>query len=283
MQRDSTDTNWREQLRDARKRLKLTQEQLAERAGISVGALRGYEGGRRHPRKEHLSQIIGALQLDRGWRNRILFAAGFAPDGVEMRPQDIDEWSLTPEEAAAEVAAYGWPAFIASERGEVMSANAAAQAVWSVDMTKEFLDPVERNLFSIASLPRFADRCANWDEAMAAIARMFKTFHRTQEQVEAPSPYFAAVLEHFLKGDPRYVARLGKIWEDAPAHHRYKIRWNYPIVWDRPGIGRMTFRCLISTGGELNGLAIHDWIPVDSRSWILLEEATRADAAPPGR
>lgn len=279
MQVNETDADWRDQLRDTRRRLKLTQAQLAERAGISTEALRAYENGRRHPRREHLTQIVDALQVDRGWRNRLLHAAGYAPDGIEMRPQDIEEWWMTSEEAGEEIDAYAWPAFIMSERGEVMHANAAAQAVWSVDMTREFLDPVERNLFSIASMPRFADRCVNWEEAMATIARMFKTFHRTQEAVEAPSPYFAAVLEHFLKGDPKYVASLGKIWEDAPANHRYKIRWNYPIVWEQPGIGRMTFRCLISTAGEIDGLAINDWVPVDAASWQVLEATKRAHTA----
>lgn len=279
MQSDGTDANWRAQLRDTRRRLKLKQAELAERAGISTEALRAYESGRRHPRREQLTQILDALHLDRAWRNRLLFAAGYAPDDVQMRPQDITEWWMTPAEAADEIATYAWPAFIMSERGEVLFANVAAQAVWSVDMTREFLDPVERNLFSIASLPRIADRCVNWDEAMATIARMFKSFHRTAEQVDAPSPYFAAVLDRFLKGDPKYVSRLGKIWEDAPANHRYKIRWDYPIIWEQPGIGRMTFRCLLSTASEIDGLAFNDWIPVDAQSWAALEETKRAHAA----
>lgn len=272
--------DWRANLRETRRRLGLTQAKLADLAGISPDALRGYESGRRHPRRDHLSRIIEALQMDRAWRNRVLFAAGYAPDGPEMAPEDLHEWWLTPEEAATEIATYAWPAFIMSERGEVLSANAAAQLVWSVDLTREFLDPVERNLFSIASLPRFADRCLNWDEAMTVIAVMFKNFHRRTELPEAPSPYFAAVIERFMQGDPKYVSRLAEIWEQAPAHHRYKIRWAYPIVWDQPGLGVMRFSCLISTGGEMDGLAINDWIPVDSQSWQVLEAAKRAALAP---
>lgn len=271
--------DWHQHLRDARKKLRLSQKAVAAAAGISLDSVRGYESGRRRPSREHVAQICDALQLDRGWRNRLMHAVGYAPDGLDQRPGDIKEWWLSTDEAAAETESYSWPAFVLSERGEVTSANLAAQAVWGVDLTQEFLDPVERNLLSIASNPRFADRCLNWEEALTLILRSFKNYHRASEDPEAPSPYFAAVLEHFLKGDPKYVGRLIELWQKAPDNYRYKIRSTYPIVWEQPGIGVLRFRCLLSTLNESDGLAVNDWIPLDAESWTLLERIKLARGA----
>lgn len=266
---------WRDEIRQARRRLRLSREKLARAAGVSTETVRKYETGERDATRDSLTRIIDALHVDRAWRNRILLAAGFAPDGMDRRPADINPWYLSPAEAAAETERYAWPSFVLGERGEVLSANAAAQRLWGVDLRTEFLDPVERNLLAIASLPRFADRCLNWDEAVGTIVRMFKTFHRANETVEDPSPYFAAVLAHFLKGDPRYVARLGSLWQDAPEAFPYKMRWAYPIVWDDQQAGRMRFTCLVSGGiNELDGLALNDWIPVDADSWRALAQVT---------
>jgi len=84
-------TDWRRELRDARKKLRLSQRELATRASLSESAVRAYELGTRFPSREHLSDLIDALSVDRAWRNRLLLAAGFAPDGLEQRPSDIED------------------------------------------------------------------------------------------------------------------------------------------------------------------------------------------------
>jgi len=168
---------------------------------------------------------------------------------------------------------------------EVIAANATAQALWDVDLAREFLGPLDRNLLSVASNPRFADRVANWDEAVGTIVWMFKAFHREQEQLENPSPYFAAALEHFMKGDPKYVGKLFDLWQAAPEGTVARIRWAYPIVWEEPGYGRMRFRCLVSSLSEVDGMSVNDWIPADAASWSVLEriKSDRAGAAEPQR
>ena len=253
--------NWRHELRDARRKLGVSQRTLAERAGLSESAVRAYEAGKRFPHRQHLSKLIDSLSVDRAWRNRLLLAAGFAPDGLQQRPADIEEW---------------WPAFVLSERAEVLAANAAAEALWNVDLEREFLGPLDRNLLSVASNPRFADRVVNWDEAVGTIVWMFKAFHREQEQIDEPSPYFAAALEHFMKGDPKYVGKLVDLWQSAPETPMARIRWTYPVEWDEPGFGRMRFRCLVSTANENDGLALNDWIPVGAESWAVLERIKAA-------
>lgn len=264
--------SWGRQLQFARKELGLTREQFAARANISAAAVRAYETNRRNASRAQVEKLVAALEIDRGWGNRILVAAGFTPDGLDRRPDDVDAWWYTPEEAAAAIEQYEWPAFVLSERTEVLSANTLAQKLWGVDMRYEYLDPVERNLLSVATTPRFADHVANWDEALTTIVRGFKNYHHGGgEFLESPTPYFAAVLKRFLEGDPKYVGRLLSIWQNAPDTSIAKIRWTYRVVWDDDEAGRLQFRSVVSPGNESDGISFNDWIPLDDASWRALE------------
>jgi len=132
-----------------------------------------------------------------------------------------------------------------------------------------------RNLLAVASDPRFADRCVNGTEAVGVLMGNFKTYHRYPESVEEPSPYFAATLNRFLQGDPKYVGRFAKLWEEAPESLAAKIRWSYPIVWSVDGIGIMRFRGTASGANEADGLSFHDWIPIDATTWLALDMLTK--------
>lgn len=262
---------WRQRLRDNRLNMSITQRQLAALTGLSEATLRGYERGRRQPRREHLVKILDVLKIERVQRNAILADAGFAPDGMRLRPQDPDLY-YTIEEAEAEVSRYNWPAFVINEYAEVIVANEIAQRLWGVDLRREFTNPIERNLLSVASSRRFADRCVSWDETVGMIAAAWKGHHRGPEQLENPSPYFSAVMEHFLKGDPKYITRFLTLFEKVePATG--KIRWSYPVVWDEPGVGKMRFHCFASAANEEDGLSFQDWIPLDAETWNNLVQA----------
>lgn len=50
-------------IKAARKAAKLTQSELAEKAGIAINSLRLYEGGKRQPRIEQLQHIADALGM----------------------------------------------------------------------------------------------------------------------------------------------------------------------------------------------------------------------------
>jgi transcriptional regulator with XRE-family HTH domain len=270
---------WRVLLREARERLGLSQADLAQRAGLSPETVRAYEMKNRHPDYMRLRRLLDELGLERSQRNQILRAVGFPADGYFLRPQN-DDLMFTKEEAAAEVERYPWPSFVSDEFAHVPWANAAARVLWGVDLEREFTDPVDRNLLSVASNPRFAERCLNWDEAVGTIVSVFKGHHRGPQDVEQPTnPYFAQVLEKFLAGDPRYVARLLRLFEERPPA-KAKMRWTYRVIWQDPEAGKMTFRCFASSANEWDGLAFHDWIPTDAGSWTALE---RLDARERGR
>jgi transcriptional regulator with XRE-family HTH domain len=260
---------WRLLLRQARRNVGLRQGELARRVGISPETLRAYETKSRRPDMDGLHRLLDELNLERGQRNEILREAGFPEDGFALRPQNPD-LMFSREEAVAEVEKYAWPAFVADEFAHVPWANEAARRLWGVDLEREFTDPVDRNLLSVASNPRFAEHCTNWDEAIGTIVSVFKGHHRGPQDVEQPTnPYFAKVLEKFMAGDPKYVTRLMGIFETAqPA--KPKIRWSYRVQWNDPHAGEMTFHCFASSANESDGLAFHDWIPVDSASWDVL-------------
>ena len=261
-------SNWREDLRDARKRLGLSQRKLAEHSGLSYEALRKYETGQRHPSRPHLIALLDALKAERTERNAILEGAGFASDGLATGPWLIQGFMFTAQEAADLVEDQPWPAFVSNEMMEVTAANGVAQRLWGVDLRTELLDALDRNLLVVVSNPRFAERC-NLKDALQVMVAVFKGHHRGAETLESPSPYFAAVLQRFFAGERRYIEPFLNAWLTATPRSP-KVRWDYPIVWEDPIAGTMRFRCVVSPASEPDGLAFNDWIPTDSETWLAL-------------
>ena len=66
-------------LRLYRTRLALTQEGLAERAGVSTRSIRAAELGQTHPQRETAQRLADALELDKSEREELLAAAPPAP------------------------------------------------------------------------------------------------------------------------------------------------------------------------------------------------------------
>ncbi len=253
------------------RRLKLSREEAACLAAVSHGTVKSYELGRRRPSPHHLRALLTAYQLNHEERCAILEGAGFVGDD-RMANENVVRIYFTAEEAGADVQRRAWPAFVLDEFSRVVAANDVVQRLWGVDLRHEFTNPIERNLLSLASQPRFADRCVNWDEAIGLILTVFKAHDWAPGRVEDPGPYFASVMEHFMKGDPKYVARFLKLWEEAPSVWDKKERFTFPVVWDEPGIGIMRFESLQSSASDPLGLAFNDWIPLDAATWQRLEQ-----------
>jgi transcriptional regulator with XRE-family HTH domain len=259
---------WKQRLKHARLALGLTQAELARIAGVAEDTVRAVESGRRRPSRATLGAILEGMKLDLKARNEILFSAGFAPIATWFPPERAPHYSFTLEEATEEVEKYPWPAFVVNTLMEVLAANTVCQRLWGVNLDQEFNTPVERNLLSVASSPRFADKVQNWDEAVSAAIAVVKDHAETQP--EGSSPYYAAVMQHFLAGDPRYIKRFLDQWERTPARSA-KIRWTYPIVWGEPGVGLLRFLCFVSAGSEPEGIGFNDWIPLDGETWQALK------------
>jgi tetratricopeptide (TPR) repeat protein/transcriptional regulator with XRE-family HTH domain len=65
----------------------LTQEQLAEAAGLASRSIRSLEAGRTQPRRSTVTLLCDALDLDRGKRQALLRACGFADRSVKTEPE----------------------------------------------------------------------------------------------------------------------------------------------------------------------------------------------------
>ena len=190
--------DWYRMLARARSRLGVSQADLAARSHVSHASVKAYEEGKRHPSRLYLTAMLDALKIDRVERNLIMAGAGYASDGMSFRPTH-DDLTFTVDEAALEIERYHWPAFIVDEMMGVPCANRMAQRLWGVDLDREFLDPIGRNLLSVASNPRFAERCVNLDEILAILVSVWKGHHRGPESVDNPSPFFGAMLERFAE------------------------------------------------------------------------------------
>jgi transcriptional regulator with XRE-family HTH domain len=273
MSGDKEDTlmaeDWKRRLLDARSRLGLSRAGLARRTGLSPETVRAYEQGRRRPTIESLTAVLDALKLDRTEGNRIRLALGFAPDTRDYGTPGVADQYTIPE-LEIELQRLPWPAFAANEFIEVVAANRAVQKVWDVDLSHEFLEVTERNLLRVASNPRFADRCVNWDEVVGLMVSTWKGHHRGAESLDNPSPYFQRLVEDFLAGDPKYVRRFLDLWQRMPAREP-KMRSHYPVVWRDDSVGEMRFLGILGPGNIWESLSWHDWIPVDSESWQRLE------------
>lgn len=263
--------NWPQTLHNTRKALRLSRTDLGRLAGVSSETIKAYELGLRHPTRSLLVSLLDALKIERQARNEILVGAGFAPDGEGLGPGRLPHYMYSPAEAALHVEEMPWPAFVLNEYTEVVAANSLTELLWNIDLEREFPNPLDRSMMAVASNPRFADRVENWDEAMQQAIGVFKGHYRGPEDVENASPYFAQVLERFLSGSPKYAGRLMELWQETPPRDP-KVRWEYEVQWNEPGIGLMSFLSVVNTASEPDGLAFNDWIPIGSETWGRFEE-----------
>ena len=262
---------WGDELRAARLEVDVSRKALARLAGVSAATVKAYEDGTRNPSRQMLSALLGALKVERRTRNRILFDAGFAPDGQVLGSVDEPGYAFTVEEATEYLEEFPWPAFLLNEFVEVVGCNRIAERVWGIDLEREFPDPIDRSMLAVASNPRFADKVENWDDMMRLAVGIFKGHHRGPEDLDRASPYFSQVMQRFVMGNPRYVRRFMEIWQETPPRAP-KIRWSYPVTWVEPGIGTVNFMSYVSTANEPDGLAFNDWVPMDADSWVCLAE-----------
>lgn len=259
-------------IRAARKRLGLSQPDMASRTGLSPEAIRGYEIGRRKPKRDHLIALLEALEIARADANMILRGAGFAPITTSNVPVDGDTWRAV-DELDATVGRCPWPVFAVNDRIVVVSANAAFQALVGADFTSELSQPEDRSLLLAASQPRFADHILNWDEAVGTLIAVWKyNFYHAAALDHPSSEYFQQLLARFAQGDPRYVMRFTRLWDDV-APLPVVQRWEYPMIWEDTEFGALRLLGLVSVSDDAETLfSFNDWIPIDAASWTALEQ-----------
>jgi transcriptional regulator with XRE-family HTH domain len=263
---------WREALRAAREELGLSRAELARRAGMAASTIKSCELGTRHPSRAHLVALIEALHLSRAEANDVLSAAGYAIDATLFPGERYPAYFYAVDELPEVVERVPWPEFVTNDNFELVAANSAASALWGISFQRESAaaSRSQRNLLSVASDRRFADRIINWDEVAQVLASVAKARPRGAETIDAPNPYFNEVLTEFARGDPAFLARLISAWNSAPPAEP-KCRWSYRLTWRDPELGHMRFLAIVSTASEPDGLAFNDWHPLDADTWTVME------------
>jgi len=257
---------WSQRLLAARKALKLTRAKLATLAGVSAQTVKAYELGLRRPSRSLLAALLDALKMDRAGRDEVFQSAGFAAIGAQIGPAVQPGYRYTLPEAQEYVDSLPWPSFVVDDLMRVVVANVPAQAVWGVNLARDFPDTNARNMLRFASDPQFASKLANWDEVVSVGISIFKGHHLGAETLEAPSTFFQQILQDLTKGDAQYVSRFFALFERvAPA--QAKVRWGYSVTWDEPELGHLRFQALITEANEPRGHAFNDWVPVDAETW----------------
>jgi transcriptional regulator with XRE-family HTH domain len=273
---------WNQLLADARKRVRLTQRDLAALTLLSPETIKAYEMGRRRATRPRLIAMLDAINIDQHTRNDILAGAGFATESIGVGRRSASRY-LSIEEAVEQAELRPWPAFVVNELVEVLGMNDAGRRLWGLAADR-FDHPVRRNILTLATDPTFAAHFVNWDDAVGGLVALLKAHWHRAESLDAPSSYFAAVLEYIDGGDAGLVERFRTLWEYVPAYFPEKVAWTYPIVWSpAPGADAIKFLCLSNSANEDDAFDIDDWMPADAQSFRrlqrLLKASRRADAA----
>lgn len=264
--------DWRRSLRAIRRRIGLNLHETARRAGLSYEAVRGYENGRRTPKREHLLAVLRATDARQAEVNQVLHQAGFAEMDTLFPLSEHPSYFFQLEELDDAVEMAPWPLFVANDAVEVVAANQAAQAVWDIDLKHErsWRTRAQMNMLSVASDHHFADRVVNWEEVVSFLASVHKGRPFGARSLDELTPLLSEVLAEFAKGDPVFLKRLIEIWavaEPLPA----KVRQQYRVIWADREFGEMRFVAKMSTCSEPDGTAFNDWVPADAGTWTVLE------------
>jgi transcriptional regulator with XRE-family HTH domain len=267
---------WSSALRTLRRERRLTQAELAMRAGVSTPAVRAYESGARRPSRDALEALARALGLPGEETERLLLAGGYAPetDGSVERfgPYTLDE-------IRAELSARPWPAYVSNQAYDLVEANTAWQEAIGVDLAREFLGFGERNLIVSLSQTAWADRIENWDALVTFLIGLAKGDPRRREDDDRPLPWLEVPFRRFLEGDAAYIRRFFDLWESAPPISQ-RLRQTYEMVWRAADGTRLRFLGTLAVAEAATELHWNDWTPLDRATWEWFECQPRAEAKP---
>jgi transcriptional regulator with XRE-family HTH domain len=254
--------DWRAALVRWREQQRVTQAELARRSGLSLSAIKAYEGGKRRPSLVALESLIAALGIPKEEANHITAGAGFAIDWRTLFHNRYPP--LTLADLEAEASACPWPAFVTNESFDVLCPNDALAWVFEADREKDLLGFGERNLLGGITHDEFASRIENWDEVVTFMCGMGKGDPRWGSG-ERPAPWLDRPVQRMLDGNPDLVRRFFEIWQTAPSiaprlRQRYTVRWLHAAT-------HLHFSCRLVLADLWSGLHWNEWVPADAETW----------------
>ncbi|MDQ0379146.1 helix-turn-helix transcriptional regulator [Amycolatopsis thermophila] len=186
-------------LKDWRRRRRLSQLELALRAGTTQRHVSFMESGRSVPGRGMVVRVAESLQLPLRERNALLLTAGYAPTYPET---DVTDPALRPVLDALEKLLEGhepYPAIVVDRFGDLVAANKAADLL-TEGAAPELLEPPV-NVLRLALHPRgMARRIVNFDDWARHVLERPR-----QELAKAPHPRheeLLAELAGYLPGPP---------------------------------------------------------------------------------
>ncbi len=273
---------WRAILRIERRRLGLTQRQLAERAGVATETLRKYESGDRTPSRASLERLLAALAVPQATVRAVFGELGFATADTLFGPHSDPDYNFTIPQMQAFADEVPWPQFGVNNVLEVVCANRAAEILWGIDFEAEMArrSRAQLNFMAITAERRFSQRIVNWQASMARVVGVLKAIPQSASLLDSPDSLFGEVFATFAKNDPTAIPKLFALWERTPPATA-KVRWNYPITWREPGFDDIRLLGVVTTASEPDALAFNDWIPIDAASHATLERIIATRTATP--
>ena len=274
---------WHDLIRTERRRLGMTQTELAERAGLSPETLRKYEAGSRTPSRASIDRVLAALQAPHTTVRRVLLDLGMAAPGNLYGLGGIEDYRFTIPELRIFVEQTPWPQFVINNTLDIVVANAATQALWEMDLSPDVLERTRArvNLLAILAHHRLRQSLKNRFEIMAIVVSVLKVFPESRTLLEAPGSLFAEVFDAFAASDPKAINKLYALWDRTPPASQ-KLRWNLPVTWVEPEVGEIRMVGTVTAASHVNSLVFVDWIPRDGPSHVLLDALLASRTLRPG-
>lgn len=264
------------ELKKARSECGLTQQQLANRGGLSLDAVQSYEQGRRWPREQELELLRAGLRAKPETWDRIRAALGLEP-GPRGIAVTLAKFRPAPESAWDEVQDCAWVSLVTNERKEIVAWNRLANAVSEMDLGS--LTPgTGRSILRMAATEHYAEHLTNWPELIGRLVSLLKR-EGGDITAGAPPPYLQAVLDDIATRDPRFLPELFGLWVSAPPWESAK-RNIHPVEW-RLGTGqKLRFHGLFGEWSDYDGLFSFDWHAADgpTADWVA---ARASELGPP--
>ncbi|MGW5750598.1 helix-turn-helix domain-containing protein [Nocardia rhamnosiphila] len=248
-------------LKDWRKRRRLSQLELALRAGTTQRHVSFMESGRSMPGRGMVVRVAESLQLPLRERNALLLSAGYAPSYPET---DLDDPALQPVMDSLRRLLDGhspYPAIVVNRFGELVAANDGLDVLIE-GVAPELLEPPV-NVLRLALHPRgMAPRILNFDDWAQHVLERPR-----QDHARAPHERHTAML-----------AELEGYLPHPPPGGTDHFGFAVPLRL-RSSLGELSLITAITTFATavhvtISELRLETFLPADSRTAKALERNT---------
>ena len=255
-----------EELREARNKSGLTQQQLAARAGLSVGTIQSYEQGRRVPGQQELGKLRLGLNLSSESWSRVRSSLGLEPEPrglaatlAKFRPPPTSAWD--------EVQGCEWVSLVINERKEIVAWNQLANEVSELDLGS-LPSGTARSVLRMAATEHYANRLKNWRELIGRLISFLKNEGGDISLGPVPA-YLQATLDDIGARDPRFLPELFDLWLTAPLWPS-ATRNIHPIEWRLSTGELLRFYGVFGEWSDYDGLFSFDWHAADgpTAEWV---------------